>query len=513
MPEIRIEQQEESPATPLADQTKIAVRSLRFSGASAYPDAELIAVAGFAPGEQTLAALRAIAAKITKHYRGNGYFLAQAYLPAQDVKDGTVTIAVIEGQYGKVTVNNPTNLSSTLVNGLLEGLGAGDPITVAPLESRLLQLSELPGVSVKSTLVPGASVGASDLIIDVEPGRRVTGSIDADNAGNRYTGANRVGATVNLNNPTGHGDVATLRALTSASRLNYGRASYQAQFGRAKAGIAYADMRYRLGEEFASLQANGTAQIASVYVSYPLARSRASNVNTLINYDAKTFQDRVDATSTVVDKKAQVWMASLVGDRRDDFAGGGVNSYSLTWTSGEIDIRSPAALATDEATVRTNGRYNKVSLNASRLQSLTRTASLNVAISAQAASKNLDISEKMGLGGASAVRAYPAGEGYGDQGYVLNVEVRQLLPRFSERVPGEMQGVVFVDTGTVTLNKDPWVDAPNRTTLSGAGLGIHWADNNSFAVRAYWAYKLGNAVATSAPDAMSRIWILGVKYF
>ncbi len=70
-----------------------------------------------------------------------------------------------------------------------------------PVESPLLQLSDLPGVSVKSTLVPGASVGASDLIVDVSPGQRVTGSIDADNARNRYTGEERLGGTANLNNP------------------------------------------------------------------------------------------------------------------------------------------------------------------------------------------------------------------------------------------------------------------------------------------------------------------------
>ena len=30
--------------------------------------------------------------------------MAQAYLPVQDIKDGTVTIAVLEGHYGSVTL-------------------------------------------------------------------------------------------------------------------------------------------------------------------------------------------------------------------------------------------------------------------------------------------------------------------------------------------------------------------------------------------------------------------------
>ena len=68
---------------------------------------------------------------------------------------------------------------------------------------------------------------------------------------------------------------------------------------------------------------------------------------------------------------------------------------------------------------------------------MTDRVSLYAAINGQFASKNLDISEKMGLGGANGVRAYPEGEAYGDQGYVLNLEARCLLPSLSERVPGQ----------------------------------------------------------------------------
>jgi hemolysin activation/secretion protein len=211
---------------------KIVVKRLSVSGARAYPEAELLAVTGFAAGsELSLADLRTMAAKIAAFYHRNGYFLAQAYLPEQDIKDGAVTIAVLDGRYGRVTLRNDSGVSDGVANRLLSGLNSGDLVAAEPLENRLLLLSDLPGVQVKSTLVPGASVGASDLIVDLTPGQRVSGSIDADNAGNRYTGTNRIGATVNLNDPTGHGDVATLRVLGSGSGLKYARIAYQVQFG------------------------------------------------------------------------------------------------------------------------------------------------------------------------------------------------------------------------------------------------------------------------------------------
>ncbi|WP_029527303.1 ShlB/FhaC/HecB family hemolysin secretion/activation protein [Polaromonas glacialis] len=511
-PAIRLEPSTE-PATPASDAVKITVNSLQVTGARVYPAAELLALTGFRPGsELTLGDLRAMASKITDRYRSAGYFVAQAYLPAQEIKDGAVTIAVIEGQYGKVAVRNQSNLSDDLVYSQLDGLNSGDTVAIAPLESRLLLLSDIPGVNVSSTLAPGSSLGTSDLIVDVAPGQRVTGSIDADNAGNRYTGEYRVGATVNLNNAAGRGDVASLRVLTSGSGLNYARASYQMQFGKATAGVAYSWLGYELGREFESLHANGTAKIASIYGSYPLIRSRNTNLYALLAYDHKTMQDKVDATSSVVDKKAQALMATLRGDHRDSLGGGGLNSYSLTGTAGKLDIQTPAMRAFDAATAQSNGHYTKLGFSAMRLQSVTDSVSLYAGINGQVASKNLDVSEKMELGGMYGVRAYPEGEAYADQGYVLTLEARLRLPT-PVQLPGQVQLIGFVDTGSVTTHKNPWDAGDNRRTLSGAGVGLNWSETNNFLVRAFYARKLGSETVTSAPDKSGRFWIQAVKYF
>ncbi len=502
-------------AMAAADSAKISVNGLRVTGAQAYSEADLLALTGFQPGSQlSLAELRVMAARIAAYYHRNGYFVAQAYLPAQDIKNGVVTIAVIEGQYGKVTLNNQSRVSDALAGSLLGGLDSGDPVTAAPLEHRLLLLSDLPGVNVKSTLVPGAAVGTSDLLVDLMPGPRVSGSIDADNAGNRYTGAYRLGATVNLNEPLGQGDVATLRVLTSGPGLNYVRGAYQLQLGKATAGVAYSALRYELGEEFASLGAQGTARIASVFGRYPLLRSRNSNLYAGLNFDAKTFQDQVNS-ATVSDKQAQVLTASLHGDQRDSFGGGGVSTYSLALSTGKLDLQTPAVQSADALTAQSNGHFNKLGFSAMRLQHVTDAVSVSAAIHGQLASKNLDVSEKMELGGMYGVRAYPEGEGYGDQGYVLNLEARLALPTFSERVPGQMHLIGFIDSGSVTVNKNPgpWVTGPNRRTLSGAGVGFNWTVSNSWVVKAYYARKLGNEVATSAPDRSGRFWIQAVKYF
>jgi hemolysin activation/secretion protein len=506
--------QASAPASPAADSARIRVQSLRVTGAQVYSEDILLATTGFRPGsELSLTELRTMAARIADFYHRNGYFVAQAYLPAQDIQNGALRIAVIEGHYGKVVLRNQTPVSESLAAGLLGGLNSGDPITVAPLESRLLLLSDLPGVKVQSTLVPGSTLGASDLIVDVLPGRRVTGSVDADNAGNRYTGQNRLGATINVNEPAGHGDVATLRVLTAGPGLHYARAAYQMQFGKARAGIAYSHLGYELGREFESLHAHGTARTASVYGSYPLIRSRDSNLYAGLVFDERKFQDRVDTTASVTDKKARVLTASLYGDARDTLGAGGATSYSLALSAGRMDLQTPVLRDYDALTARTGGSYNKLAFSLARLQGVTGAFSVYAGLNGQIASKNLDISEKMELGGMYGVRAYPEGEAYADQGYLLTLEARLQLPKFSASQAGEMQLVAFADTGTVTLNKQAWVAGNNRRTLSGAGVGLNWTVPNDWMVRAYYARKLGSGMATSAPDKSGRFWIQAVKYF
>ncbi|HEY8571480.1 ShlB/FhaC/HecB family hemolysin secretion/activation protein [Phenylobacterium sp.] len=513
IPEIRIEGRE-APAAATPAGEKILVNALNITGETRFSEAELVAAAGFRPGSQLdLADLRAMASRISAFYNQRGYFVAQAYVPAQDIKDGAVTIAVVEGQYGEIQLRNQSRLSDGLARSVLAGLKPGDIVTAAPLQRRLLLLSDIPGVAVTSTLRPGGAVGTSDLVVDVTPGRFVTGSLEADNGGNHYTGEWRGGGTVALNNLTGHGDVASLRGLTSGSGLNYIRAAYQAQVQNLTLGAAYEYLRYELGEEFEPLDASGTAKIASVFASYPVIRSYDNNLYALGTAEAKTFRDEIGATSGVSDKTARVFTAGVAGDHHDRLWGGGWTVYSAGWSLGDLDIETPAVRAIDAATARTNGGYHKLAFEISRLQNLPGPVSLYGSLRGQVASKNLDPSEKMELGGLYGVRAYPEGEAYADQGFIATIEGRMAAPGWAGRFPGQLQLVGFVDAGSVTINKDPWAPGDNTRSLSAAGVGLTWADQHNLLVKISYAHRLGDEPAFSAHDRSGRVWVQVSKLF
>lgn len=511
IPEIRIERSQTRADLPDTGE-RIVVNALQITGETLFPETQLIAAAGFQPGGQlSLSDLRTLAGKITAYYNSRGYFVAQAYLPAQDIRDGAVTIAVVEGHYGQVTLRNQSRLSDGVAHGILSGLDTGDVVANAPLERRLLLLSDIPGIGVNSTLAPGAAVGTSDLIVDITEGRRVTGVVQADNAGNRYTGEYRAGGAVNFNNLSGHGDVASLRVLSSFEGMNYARASYQTQLREATVGVAYSWLGYELGEEFSPLDADGTATILSAYASYPLIRSYRTNLYGLLVGEAKTFEDNIGSTGFTSEKSARTLTAGLNGEHRDSFGGGGWNFLILNATLGDLDIETDAVRAIDEVTAQTNGGYQKLAFEAGRQQAIAGPLSLYGAVKGQIASKNLDSSEKMELGGAYNVRAYPEGEAFGDEGYVATLEARLALPRWP--IPGRLQAFGFVDVGAVTINKDPWAPGDNRRTLSGAGVGLTWAQANNFMVKVSYAMKLGDEEATSAPDRDGRVWVQLSKFF
>lgn len=493
----------------------ITVTALRLTGQTVFSDSTLTAATGFVPGsEVTLAQLRAYAAEIAAYYHARGYFLAQAYLPQQAIEGGIVTIAVIEGRYGEIELRNEARITPGVPNGILSGLESGDLVLNAPLERRLLLLSDVPGVRTRATLAPGAEVGTSNLIVDMTPGPLIGGYVEADNAGSRYTGRYRAGGALNINNPAGIGDQFSLRLLASDQGLAYGRAAYSLPAGDGRVGVSFAHLRYGLGREFEALDGSGTANIVSAFGSYPLVRSRRANLTALAAFDYKFLRDEIGVVNAVSRKRLPALTLGFAGDSRDDFLGGGSNVFSLGWTTGHLDIRDPAERAVDAATARSDGGFNKLQAGIARLQSVAGPLSVYAGVRGQLAFDNLDSSEKIQLGGAYGVRAYPEGEAFGDSGYIATAEARLALGSpLGDTLPGEFELATFVETGAVRYAQDPWFLGDNHTRRSGYGASLSWLGPDGLMLKGTYARRLGDVPVTSGPDSSGQFWFQIVKQF
>ena len=137
------------------------------------------------------------------------------------------------------------------------------------------------------------------------------------------------------------------------------------------------------------------------------------------------------------------------------------------------------------------------------------------------ASKNLTSAEKFSLGGPSGVRAYPTGEALGDTGYILNAELRYLIPGFKV-ASGDVTVSGFWDQGWVRLCENyvaaqcavPVASNSNNRNLSGYGVGASLGKDSDFIVRISAAWQNENQRPQSdTAQRVPRVWAQAIKWF
>lgn len=490
------------------DQTKVRITQIQITGEIPFNAAALQGILGqYVDRDLSLADLTAATDALTAFLRKAGYPVATAILPAQEVKDGVVKLVVVMGKYGQFEVKNTSRLANGQVEGIISALKKEKFVEGKTLDRALLALNDLAGVSVKAALKPGNNPGTSDLVIEVADAKRESGSVAIDNYGSRFLGQTRSTYNFGLQNPFGMGDSLALSGIIAGSGLNDYRASYQVPLGSSgfRIGAGYTQTYYLLGDEYSSLGAYGRVNGFNAFASYPLVRSRSYNLYARLGFDSKQLSDYQDSTGTDVFRHVSAISAGVYGDRMDSSGGGGT-SFSLTVSNGNLAIDDADTQAIDDAYSKTAGGFNKVNLAVSRIKQISPRWQYYLSLQAQTASKNLNSSEKMSLGGAYGVRAYPQGEASGDEGVLFSGELRYL-------VNSNLQLIGFLDAGSVTLNKNPWDSAVNQRSLFGAGLGIAWSRARDYSIRLDYAWKLGSEMAVSDTDKNGRFWFTGTKYF
>lgn len=505
-PEVSIEQVD-TPA--VNDATPFAVERIVIEGQTAFDTASLHALVASGEGQTlTLTALNALAQRITDHYRAHGYPLARAIVPAQALDAGTVRIKVIEARYDQVQLDNRSRISDALLNATLASLQPGDAVRGAELDRALLLLGDLPGVQASATLKPGSEVGTSTLIVQAEPGPMLSGQVSLDNAGNRYTGRVRLGAWLQVNNPLRHGDQLSVGAMTSGGDLSYGRLGYQFTLNGhgTRLGAAYSVLDYALGGDLDALQAHGTARVASAWLTQPLLRSRTASLDANLQFDHKRLHDDIDSVALHGQRHTRSWTLGMDGQRRDT---SGINSFNLSVTHGELDFDDAVAAAADAGTARTAGSYTRWNARLQRLQTLTTRTRLLLAVSGQASGDNLDSSDQFLLGGPGSVRGYAVGALAGASGYLVTLGLQHDVNWFDN---SRTVASVFLDSGALRINANPWAPGDNHARLQALGLGLAWTGPNQWNASVQIAAPIGSTPALVAEDDV-RAWVRVSKGF
>jgi hemolysin activation/secretion protein len=528
----QIEQQRRTPLPPEGPQqfapppplksiggTTVTVHRFTFAGNTLLSNGDLRpVVVPFVDRPLDFNELQNAAIAVATAYRKAGW-VVRVYLPQQDVTGGTVTIQIIEAAFGKAVVEGHSKrISATRVQQMVDAAQRpGKPVSADALDRALLLIGDLPGVRANGRLAEGQNPGETDLAVDLSDTHLVTGDVTVDNAGARFTGAGHVLIDASLNSALGIGDRADAILLHSRGS-DYQRLSYSLPVGSDgwRVGAHGTHLSYRIvTDEFAALDARGTSTSFGLDTNYPIIRSRLKNLYFSAGVEDQRFNNQ-SAGQTSSRYSIADGILSLYGNLFDTLGGGGANSASLTFMEGHVDLGGSPNETGDAVTTDTAGSFQKIGLTLSRTQTVTERFSLYGSLSGQISSKNLDSSQKIYLGGASGVRAYPADEAGGSEGVLLNVEAR-------ERLPAGFNVVGFVDWGSVRVNKDNgFVGAasPNTIDLKGAGLSVGWVANFGLSLKATVARRIGtnpNPTSTGGDQDGShvenRVWIQATMPF
>ena len=502
------------PQAAMPDTTPFVVRQFRIEGNTVFDSATLEALlASMQDKRLTLSQIAEGIEAITTYYRGAGYPLARAIIPAQTIEDGVVRVQVIEANWGQVEVRNKSAVKDAVLLRVLSNLEPGSVIRLDAMERATLLLSDLPGVLPRALLRAGQQFGSSDLVVEAQPGAAWSAGLSADNFGSRYTGVTRTNANVQWNNPLGRGDTLGLNSLNSeGGGLKYVRLAYELPVWAAgvQAGVDRSEMDYRLGDTAASLLASGKAQTSGVWLRNSLLRSQGANLNARLGFSHSVLQDHVDSKGEKNDRTLNVWALELSGERPDDWLGGGKNTLGLALYSGRVVFDDAAAATQDASTANAAGGFARATWAFSRSQALGAGVIAVLSMNGQWAQKNLDNGQKFSVGGAYSVRAYRSGVLSGDSGAFGSLELRYALPLPQNlQQTGNWQVSAFVDSATLHTNKKPWSSGSNKASLSGAGLGLNWQGPGQWRARVTYARSLGNEPSQLAGSAakQSSAWV------
>jgi hemolysin activation/secretion protein len=468
--------------TPAQPSPAFMLNSLTVEGNTLLPQADLDALtASYVGKEVTFDDLSKAVDGINKLYREKGYFTSQAYIPPQNVAEGTVVIQVLEGKIGKIDVSGNRYYKAWAIKRNIPQK-EGEALNIPDLEKALNVMNNQENFRLKATLSPGEAAGETDITLELAERQPWQFSPTFDNQGRPYIGTLRWGTELSNQNLTGIGDRFFAKwigaAGTQAALANYAvplnRFGTELNFGF---GFNWVNVDL---ETASQPDIEGTAFNYSVFLTQPLDKNRTfvadagmhfKRISTFINHERV---DRDDVRSIVV------------GMNFNKF-----DRLGRTFARTQMTF-APEWMGANTSFWKTEGMLT-------RLVRLPKENLLIFRAYGQMTPDGLIPAEQFQLGGAYSVRGYTEGLLIGDRGYNFSLEHRWPVPYLSKVSPWlaqRVQGAFFFDMGQV------WQDRSNdnfvvgfsnkreRTLLASAGLGVRFRMTRFMYGFADWGFGL-----------------------
>ena len=463
-------------------------------------------IAPYEHRELMMREIRELCMKLQQAYVSAGYFLARVFPPVQEIAEGMLTLEVLEGRLGTISIQGEKYYKESFIRKHLAKF-QGKAVNYDDLLRALFLLNENSDLHVGAVFKKGSEVGTADLIVQVEDKRPCHLYIDENNYGAQNTTVWRTGGKFDYGNLFTDGDTLSVTEVIGnpANALIYTNASYEIPLNTwgtsMKMGYVYSSFHVN---QMKFLNLRGRTQIASVEVMQALNRNRNLSTDVYLSFEYEQIVNYQLNRKSSYDK-LRVLTAGFDFDYTD--ACKGRNTGDLYYTLGIPNFLGGLKPVDPLASrVGSGGAFSILNFDYTRMQTLPLSCFVMLHFSGQATPYKLPISEQFYIGGVDTVRGFPMASALGDDGYYANLEFRAPIPGLTDqKFPGSsrawkewIQLVGFVDQGGVLLNGGG-ENQQHHISMTGAGVGIRLFGPYRFNVSFDVAFPLTGTNQTHSP--------------
>ncbi len=463
-----------------AEDIKFSLTSLQIDGVGIYTAEDLDPIYREKLGTTvSLADMYGIANTLTTKYRNDGYILTQVVVPPQTIENGVVKLRVVEGFVDQINIQgNQTESEMKQIRKYAENLKENNILDAKKMEKYLLLINDLPGVKARSILSPSKTKpGASDMTIIIES-HTYDAEVGINNHGSRYLGPYQASYSGVLNSILGMNEKITTDITVSGDKhrpneLMFGGVGYTQPINRYGTKVSFfgGSSASQPGADLDQFDVQGRAYIFSAGLTHPFIRSRTTNWNGRLSFDAANVTSKNDLEPNARKDRIRSLRLGTNYQFIDTLIGFGINSIDLEYSQG-IDVFGASDAGSSKLTrARGEPNYKKANFDIQRLQRVTSSINILFAGQGQWAATPLLSAEEFGVGGMKIGRGYDNSEIVGDDGIAGKIEVQWRQPQAFKYI-NDYTLFAHLDSGRV-WDQDATTSAGKRDSLTSIGLGIN----------------------------------------
>ncbi|MBL8649641.1 MAG: ShlB/FhaC/HecB family hemolysin secretion/activation protein [Sphingopyxis sp.] len=483
-------------ANPEFANVRITLRSVEFSSVEGIDPATLAPSWSDRVGQDLpIAVVCDIRDRAATMLRAKGY-LAAVRVPPQTIGDGVVKLDILAARMSRIEVRGDAGANEGLLQRYLTHLDDQPVFNIVEAERYLLLARDIPGLSARLTLRPGAAPGEVVGEVTVE---RTPAIFDANiqNFGSKDVGRWGGIARARVHGLTGMGDMTTVSFYSTPDfdEQNVAQIAHEFRVGDEglKFGASYTYAWTR--PEVATLAIKSKTQIVSLFTAYPLVLAQARRLT--IGGGLDLIDQDISLAGTPINRdRLRVFNLRADASWTDPASIGGRGGYSPSeprwFLGGSVEARQGLSFlgASDDCgptgaacflpgaipLTRVEGKPDAFLVRANALAEWRpiQNFTFSLAPRGQWASDPLLAYEEFSGGNFTVGRGFDPGTVIGDSGVAVAVEARygSLVPANTKSFA--VQPFAFFDAAWV-WNKDLAFAGLNPQKLYSAGGGLRVA--------------------------------------